>query len=185
MRRGGGRHRERGVQSDAMARNPFQVLGLPPRYDLSAADIERAYLTLASQLHPDAPGATEFSPAAGAEETNRARQILKNPEARGNALLEVLGGSTKEQDRSLPAGLLAEMMEVRGEMESAGQEDRRRWEQWAEQRRAEHEQRVGALFASVAREGASADRLRAIRLELNAWRYIERMLEQVSGPGGL
>ncbi|MFN7020689.1 MAG: iron-sulfur cluster co-chaperone HscB C-terminal domain-containing protein [Phycisphaerales bacterium] len=166
--------------------DPFVVLGLERRFDLSPAEVERAYLARAAGLHPDVVGALgpDVEGAGPSEELNRARQVLKDPESRGNALLALLGGPAKEQDRSLPDGFLAEMMEVRERMEAGGAAERERWEGWAEQRRSSHERNVRELFSRAA-GGETADSghetLRAIRRELNAWRYIERMLEQSGG----
>lgn len=192
-----GKVKRRGVRNSApigaeeplvkcgMPWDPFKVLGLERRFDLSPADVERAYLARAAGLHPDVVGGSgPDDGTVSSEDLNLARQQVKDPEARGNALLELLGGPAKEQDRSLPDGFLAEMMEVRERMEAGGEAERERWEGWAEQRRSSHEQAVRGLFGRVAGGGTEDSRqamLRAIRRELNAWRYIERMLEQTGG----
>jgi hypothetical protein len=49
---------------------------------------------------------------------------------------------------------------------------------WALQRRQQHIDTVRAMFASIS-ESPSPETLAAIRRELNAWRYIERMIEQL------
>lgn len=169
-----------------MAYDPFEMLGLPRRFGLGAGEIERAYLARAAEVHPDA-GAFDRAGVTAAD-LNRARQDLKDPESRANILLELLGGPSKEADRSLPDGFLMEMMEVREEMEQGGgREDRSRWDNWAEQRRSGHEREVGALFDRIADLSADNPRtLAAIRTRLNAWRYIERMIEQINeGPGAI
>ncbi|MCL4743081.1 MAG: DnaJ domain-containing protein [Phycisphaerales bacterium] len=158
--------------------DPFDALGLPARFELDEGTIRRAYLARVGAVHPDAAGGE----GAEASNLNEARATLSDPEQRANALLDRLGGPSKEADRSLPDGFLARMMAVREEVEadlaSGGAEARARWEAWAVEQRREHERRVGAMFAGLA-DGASADALRAIRTELNAWRYVERLIEQL------
>ncbi len=88
--------------------DPFDILGIPPGFELNPAALGRAYLALAARLHPDIargdPDASIRSAAA-----NRAKAILENPESRAAALLARLGGPSKESDRSLPPGFLADI----------------------------------------------------------------------------
>lgn len=176
-----------GHYSPAMTWDPFAMLRLPRTFALERAEIERAYLRRVGEAHPDraGPETEEHDERPFAAEINRARQDLLDPETRGNVLLGLLGGPSKEADRSLPDGFLMEMMEVRGEMEAdsavGGGEIVDKWEAWGEARRAEHIRAAGELFAEIERAGATATGLKAIRTRLNAWRYIERMLEQVGG----
>lgn len=73
-----------------------------------------------------------------------------------------------------------EMLEVRDQLEEAKRsrdpEDIARLEEWADQQRAMWIERVTTLFAS---HGESDDRRDEIRESLNAWRYIERLIEQL------
>jgi DnaJ-domain-containing protein 1 len=163
--------------------DPFTTLGLPPRFDLGPAEVERAYLARVAAAHPDMRAGADDSSA----DLNRARRELKDPESRASALLSLLGGPAKEDDKSLPPGLLMEMMEAREELAaavSAGARDdaaAERWESWATARRAAHQAAVAELFAKIAAlppaDPAREPILRAVRVELNAWRYVERMLE--------
>ena len=161
------------------AHDPFTALGLEPRFDLTDAEIEAAYLTRVASVHPDtAPaGTTPADPAA----LNDARAALLDAERRANALLAHLGGPGPSEDKSLPDGFLMEMMEVRGEIEDAidsgGDAERARWEAWADERRAEFVHDVSARFAAA--DGSLPEPLAAIRTRLNAWRYIERLIEQL------
>lgn len=169
------------VTMDAFAR-----LGLPRRFDLDRAAIERAYLSQAGAAHPDAlavSGLSDEPSGAESSELNRARQDLLNPESRAALLLSLLGGPSKESDRSLPDGFLMEMMDVREQMEAAAAARDAaavgRWHDWAESQRSGHARAVGELFKQVEGGGSTSELLKAIRTRLNAWRYIERMLEQV------
>jgi molecular chaperone HscB len=165
----------------------FARLGLPRRFDLDRATIERAYLSLAGAAHPDAlgtPGLSDDPSDAASSDLNRARQDLLDPESRASLLLALLGGPSKESDRSLPDGFLMEMMEVREQMEAAAAARDaaalERWRNWAEDQRIGYARSVGELFKQVERDGPRPEILKAIRTRLNAWRYIERMLEQIA-----
>lgn len=111
-----------------------------------------------------------------------ARATLADPEQRAVALLAALGGPSASADRSLPDGFLMEMMELReqveSELEAGGPGARDRWAGLAEARRRAHIGRVGAMFAALG-DPASPNELGAIRRELNAWRYTERLIEQL------
>jgi molecular chaperone HscB len=187
--------------------DPFDVLGVPARYDLSAADLRAAFLRRSAALHPDVTGdagASEGPDEESAAALNEAKELLTNPESRAEALLRRLGGPRKEEDRSLPPAFLQEMMEVREEIEGAVEgkdaDAIRKWEEWAEERRRGHMKTVGGIFAELlgrAERGAEEERgggegtlqaRRAIRMELNMWRYVERLIEYIDrreeGGGG-
>ncbi len=171
-----------------MPGNPFQLLGLEPTFHLNSGALQRAYLRRIATLHPDHGGGeepgSEFGSEAGPDSAalNRARRELEDPERRANAVLAALGGPAKEQDKSLPDGFLMEIMETREAVEAASTEaERARWRAWAAERRAEYSERVGVMFeeATSAEQSERSGRLAAIRRELNAWRYIERLIEQL------
>lgn len=162
------------------ASDPFTLLGLPRSFEVDQAALQRAWLSGTARLHPDRPDAPPDAASLLAA-MNRAKKTLEDPENRANALLTLLGGPSKEQDRSLPDGFLVEMMETRekmeGEIVSEGDAARRRWDEWAAARRAEHLAAVRTLFNRAHRP--DPETLGLIRRELNAWRYIERMIEQL------
>ncbi|GAB4517730.1 MAG: hypothetical protein Tsb0013_21980 [Phycisphaerales bacterium] len=154
--------------------NPFALLGLEAAYDLDPRALERRWLQRSAKLHPDRVG-DDAEAARELARVNRAKATLSDPESRANALLSLLGGPAKEDDKSLPDGFLMEMFELRDEHASGDDETRSRLEAWGEQRRAEHERAIASMFESLS-DPPSEHELRAIRLELNAWRYIERFL---------
>jgi molecular chaperone HscB len=168
--------------------DPFDTLGLPPRFDLDAAAVERAYLAGVASCHPDLAGddadrAAEASRRAAA--LNRAKAVLLDPEARARALLERLGTGGAGDERELPEGFLAEILDTRMAVEEARASGDReaiaRLRGWAASERERYVGRVSELFREVeGGGGATAERARDIRRELNAWRYIERMIEQVA-----
>lgn len=169
--------------------DPFGALGVPRRFDLDPAAVHRAYLMRVGSLHPDLGGAgggdAEEADRASAV-LNQARDTLLDPERRAAALLALLGGPAASEDRSLPEGFLMEMMDVRerAEAECADPEGHARWSAWAAQRRADSIGEIGGLFAAAA-ERPGEETLAAIRRALNAWRYVERMIEQLDPSGSL
>jgi molecular chaperone HscB len=166
--------------------DPFSRLGLPHRFDLDPADVQRAHLRLVAKLHPDRI-ADPVERAAAQNRTaalNEARDVLLNAERRANRLLVLLGGPAKEDDTSLPDGFLMEMMEIRQQIEEViacgDAQQHAHWTQWARQQRDEYTARVAELFASITHESQpDGATLAAIREQLNAWRYIERLIEQL------
>jgi curved DNA-binding protein CbpA len=151
--------------------DPFETLGLPPKFDLAPSDLRAAYLARVSRLHPDATGTDDQ-----AARINDAKKILEDPESRARALLARFeGAATPADPGALPDGFLMEILEIREAMESAS--DPARFQELAESRRAAHIARVSELFAAA--DQPSDARLAEIREELNAWRYTERMIEQI------
>ncbi|HEX8878320.1 MAG TPA: iron-sulfur cluster co-chaperone HscB C-terminal domain-containing protein [Phycisphaerales bacterium] len=149
--------------------DPFAILSLPRRFDLADAAIRRAFLTKVQSAHPDAGGDQDI----GATLT-QARDTLLNPESRADALLLLLGGPAKDADKSLPPGFLMEIMETREALDAALASkdiaELERLKAWATTERQNYIQTVAAAFA--------AGETKNLRTTLNAWRYIERMLEQ-------
>lgn len=156
----------------------FEILGLPKAFDLDPAALQRAYLAGAARLHPDMTrGSAGDGELADVSDLNRAKAVLSDPERRAEELLAALGGPAKEADKSLPAGFLMRIMDVRTELDGARQSGDAaavsRWRSWAQEQRAEFVRTVREMFARA------APPLAEIRRTLNAWRYIERMIEQM------
>lgn len=168
--------------------DPFATLSLPRTFRLDPSEVQSAYLRAASRAHPDRfqDPQDRVEAEVRTAKLNEAKNILLDDEARADSLLRLLGGPAKEADRSLPHGFLLEMMEIRQRLEEDLASDdaaaRTRWKAWAAQQRSGRVERVGSLFEQ-AKTGASAGALAAIRLELNAWRYIERVIEQLDSVG--
>lgn len=168
--------------------DPFAALGLPRTLDLSSDQIQRAYLVRMAAAHPDAgsdavPDAdppTEHDASLEAARLNDARRTLAHPERRAIALYTLLsldaGRSPDSKiDAALPAGFLMEIMSIREQIESAVAAQSlpqiESWREWAIGQRSAYLNAVGELLAG--RDFANA------RQQLNAWRYIERLIEQL------
>jgi len=157
--------------------DPFAILGLEPRWNLSDSAVEQAYLRRIASAHPDL--VSDSGDANLASDINLAKLQLLDPLLRAEALLHRLGGSNHGSSKALPPGFLAEMMALREEVEGAIADDpdgaqRAAWRAHAERRRAAHLARLADLFQDAS--GQSRD---AIRTELNAFRYTQRLIEQL------
>lgn len=161
---------------------PFELLGITPAFMIDKAQLQAAYLRRAAQLHPDISHLPEEDAASATAELNRARAVLADPESRADALLRVLGGSAKETDKSLPDGFLMEIMEIREAVDIAlaggDAAQRAHWQAWTQNQRQHYIDKVAEQFRALSTPPAPLA-LRDIRKTLNAWRYIERLLEQL------
>jgi molecular chaperone HscB len=159
--------------------DPFQTLGLPRSFSVDAAGIDQAYFARSAALHPDIAAADPEAPRRMAA-LNEARAVLSDPERRADALLLALGGPSRQQHKELPPGFLMDIMDIREQIEAAvgDRGQRQQWEAWAAQRRAQAMSEVGAMF-SLLGPSPAPEALAAIRTRLNAWRYIERLIEQL------
>ena len=164
--------------------DPFETLGLPRRFDLDPAELHAKYIQASSACHPD----RHTDPVAQADAAeriafiNQAYTVLSDPEKRADALLKLLGGPAKEDDKSLPPALLIEMMEIREQLEQVIAENNKaelaKCRGWADDQRNAHLLKIADLFKDPG-DALSDTTAKAIRLELNTLRYIQRMLEQM------
>lgn len=101
----------------------FERLGLPRRFSVDAAAIEREYLARSRAVHPDFHQlGTVGEQRASLELTaalNEANLTLRDPIRRAEYLLTLYGGPTGLQEKSLDQMFLMEMMDVREQLEAA------------------------------------------------------------------
>jgi molecular chaperone HscB len=172
--------------------NPFQALSLPASFDVDLSLAHQRYIAASAANHPDR-FTDPLDQADAAERSaliNDAYRTIKDPASRAEALLALLGGPAKESDKSLPPDLLMEMMEAREGLDEAkdtgDQSQINKWRDWATQRHAVHLSRIAELFGQLqppgqpqdATQPASQATLKAVRVELNALRYFERMIQE-------
>lgn len=170
----------------------FAVLGVPHRFDLDPADLHRRFLAASAANHPDryTDPDQQQEAARRAAQINEAYRRLADPETRAKALLALLGEGDEWDEKSLPPELLMEVLEIREEMEQAiAQQDHEtltRLRGWAQQQRAGYLKRIAEFFDSVNSSSGPqrSQTLQKIQLQVNALRYIQRMLEQMPGGDG-
>ncbi len=159
--------------------DPFALLGVSAEFPVDEARLRQAWLKATALNHPDRaadPAAAHRTLSA----VNEAYRTLSDPERAANALLARLGGPSPDQAKALPDGFLMEMLEVRDELEEAkASKDPAKiakLEAWANEQRGMWIERVSEQFEAY---GEHSDQRDAIRESLNAWRYIERLIEQL------
>jgi hypothetical protein len=167
------------------ADDPFDILGVPPSFDLAREAIEKAAMSRVLLTHPDTAGLSngqhdDEEAAVAAARIHAARDVLLHEESRADALLLRLGGPSREADRSLPAGFLMEILEVRESLEAAvarkDQDAIATWKRWGMAQRADLAKQTSALFARAIEAPSSLQHIRPV---LNRWRYIERLIDQL------
>ncbi len=170
--------------------DPFKTLDLPPRFDLDTGDLHTRFIQASAATHPDryTDPVQQAQAAERAAEINHAYAVLSDPERRADALLTLLGGPAKDQDKSLPPDHLMDMMETRETLEAAvANQDHAELDKlraWAHDHREAHLKKIAELFAESANDSGNElpdPTAKAIRLQLNALRYIQRMLDQMPG----
>jgi molecular chaperone HscB len=164
--------------------DPFAILGLPRRYDLDKAALDRRYRDLQQALHPDkytAAGASERALTLGkAMEVNEAYRVLRDDQARAEALLSLLGGAADPHEPADPE-LLMEMMELREALSEAREQGQ------AEKvaalaadvgdKTAAARDELARLFAAVGGEPKLLAQARALTSRM---RYYRRFLDEVA-----
>ena len=165
------------------AANHFDLLGLPARYALDAARLERGYRDLQSRVHPDrfaaSPEAERRVAMQWAARANEAYRTLRDPIARARYLLSLKGYDTgEESNTSMPPDFLMQQMEWR--------------EAVAEAREASDAGALGRLRGDIAKSRAEMLGLleRALDAERNydagcslvrKLRFLDKLDEEISG----
>jgi molecular chaperone HscB len=163
--------------------DPFETMGVDPRFDLDLDKLAERHRDLSRALHPDryagVPAAERRMALGRAIEVNDAYRVLKDPVRRAEALLRRAGVSVGETAEPKPSqALLMDMMERREEL--------------ADARRAKDLQAVNKL-AMVVRDrerdvlsslgqtlGADGSAVTQALPFLGELRYLRRFLDEVS-----
>lgn len=180
-----------------MARDHFEVLGVPRRYHLDGAELEEKYLALQKETHPD-----RFAKAAPKErldavvrntELNDAYKVLKNDVKRAEYLLKLEGIDLGDEKPQATTGatkqlvvdprLLMEVMELRESLADArgeGDEAKVR-ELTADVQRRQGEAKKIVEDGFTAFEKGDRGKLDAIARALVSLRYYARFMDEVEG----
>jgi molecular chaperone HscB len=162
--------------------NPFELLGVPKRFDLDARVVRTAWMRRAADAHPDADGALDPSLAI-----NEAYRKLCDPATRATALL-LARNAPAVDERRLPDGFLLEMVALRERVDEAAGDAA-----LLAELRAEADGRRSEAFAEIANafsesgqgESLSMDVAQRVVTALNVARSFDRMLEQLDRESGL
>ena len=101
----------------------FDRLGLPRRFAVDAAELERQYLARSRAVHPDYHSTGSAGDLSASLELsaalNEAYNTLRDPFARAEYLLGIEGGPSAGEHKQVPPAFLAEMLELREQLEEA------------------------------------------------------------------
>ncbi len=159
----------------------FERLGLPRRFRLDAADLERNYLARSREVHPDFTGNDPASLRESAA-LNEAYATLRDPFRRAEYLLVVEGGPSAADVKQMPAAFLEEMLELRmriEEVRQAGGPERQAMEADLARRRDGLLEEAAAQFDRLAGTADRAAVLAAVRQTLNAAKFIQGLLRDL------
>ena len=158
----------------------FDRLGLPRRFALDAAAVEREYLARSRALHPDYHRLGSSAEQAASTELsaglNEAYTTLKDPFRRAEYLLKLQGGPSAGELKDVPPEFLEEMLDLRMEIAglTADSPAAAAMEKQLAQRRDALLSRVGDLL-----DGTSPDRLTEARRLLNATKYVQNLVRDL------
>lgn len=163
--------------------NLFELLGIERTYDVDPADLRRRYLNVARSIHPD-----RFSGAADeamrvsmrlSARLNRAAEVLGDALLRAEYLLELSGGASAATDKSVPPDVLNDALLLREELDEvrAAADDGARAALRAGIQ-AKFDTLSAAIAAGARQLPGDDDVQRKLRIDLNAAKYYQRLLEQ-------
>lgn len=171
--------------------DPFDLLGVEPRFDLEKADIEGRQRELSKVLHPDrfsnAPAGERRAALGKAMSVNEAARLLKDPVQRGHALLARLerdgAAMAPHGDVRVSPNLLMEVMDWREELAGAlTRQDKatvERIAQVARERRAVLLSQLREGFEQLSNQSGAASLVQTVAQGLAALKYLERLSEEV------
>ena len=164
----------------------FERLGLPRRFSIDAAALERAYLAASRAVHPDYHAAgTDEDLAVSLEASaavNEAYATLRDPFTRADHLLGLLGGPTATEHKQMPPAFLAEMLEAREQVEEARGNPgaTARLEAAFTGQYNELMAQVGGAFGRLEIGPPAANLLAQVRGLLNAAKYVRGLLRDLN-----
>jgi molecular chaperone HscB len=168
-------------------KDAFDVLGLPPAFDLETKTLEQRYRDLQRALHPD-----KFAQASAAERrrslshavsVNDAFRVLRDPIERAALLLARFGGATREHGGgTADPALLMEVMELREQLsDTKANRDTKAREKLANEVRTLDRRSTDELRqAFVSLEAGDRGALDVAARALSRLRYYRRFLDEVA-----
>lgn len=176
------------VDPAGLAADYFTLLDVPRRFDIDEQQLYRNYLALTRHAHPDlhANDTAEVQQLhlRISANVNDAYRALKDPASRAAYLLQLLGGKSSADDKSVPDGFLGTMMMLQEEVEDAqgagNDEELARLDEVLTTQRDGLLHRIAGLFEehqqAVICEATRKDLLDEIRKQLNAVSYAQKLL---------
>ncbi|MBI2194645.1 MAG: Fe-S protein assembly co-chaperone HscB [Planctomycetes bacterium] len=169
----------------------FDRLGTPRTYDLDTSSLEQQLFNLTRRFHPDFFAGKESEQQqlslVHSASLNQAYATLRDPFERAEYLLHLWGGVTSSEDKRTPPGFLDEMLGLREKLEEARVSNDSGALAALHAALLERQRRLltelGRSFRDVEKNGAGAgaEAMAAIRMALNAAKYINGLVRDSSG----
>jgi molecular chaperone HscB len=161
----------------------FERLGLPRRFSLDDAEIERHYLARSREVHPDffqlGGGLEQRASLELSAALNEAYVALRDPFRRAEYLLQLEGGPSPSEMKEMPAVFLEEMLELRMEIEEIKQKPDSPAFAVIEQQLAKRRDRLIKQIGDLFDPEVGPDRLKEIRRSLNAAKYVQGLIRDL------
>ncbi len=163
----------------------FELFGLKRLYDIDATALQKTYLAITRNTHPDAfataDATTQSLMLRMAATINRAYETLKDPILRAEYLLESSGGKSAADDKRVPPELLGQVMIMREEIEEAKSSGDAatltRFREQVSRQKDSALQRLADLSRLLDDGGESVRD--DLRLQLNSMKYFNNLLAQL------
>jgi molecular chaperone HscB len=163
------------------SKNHFALFGLPVAFEVDVAALERTWLDLQREIHPDrfasASDAEQRLAAQWATRVNEAYRTLKTPIDRGRYLLRLHGVDTGEEtDTAMPLEFLAQQMEWREAVQGArAAGNAEKLAALADEESASRQR----LIAELAGQLRAAESFPAARVTVRKLRFIDKLSEEI------
>lgn len=166
--------------------DPFELLGIDPRFDLDLSEVEKRHRDLSRTLHPDryvgSPAAERRRALSKAIEVNEAWRQLKDPINRAEALCARLGipVDASSYPPAAPAFLM-EMMELREALsEAKAARDLSALEQLRHSVQGSENACLSSVESSFSGAASGATLPEGLVKNLGELRYYRRFLDEVA-----
>lgn len=163
--------------------NYFELLGFEPNYKIDEAELRRRYLHNSRDVHPDQHGGAEADAELSLRTSarlNEAYRVLADPILRAEYLLEVAGGKSSREDKTVPQEVLTQAMMLREGIEearAAGNEDA--LATCRQQAERLYDRALGGIGKLAEQLPGTYQARHELRARLNAVKYYQKLLDQV------
>lgn len=175
------------VLQDTEGAHYFTLLGLTRTYDINLDDLHERFVERSRQVHPDyytgQDGDAQTLAMHNSAKLNQAYRTLRDPLERAEYLHALAGGLSTADSKSVPPEFLAEIMELREDVDQAKRKndtetlDRIRNRLIAN--RCEIHQAIALLARQTAHPEVTPDILADLRMQLNAISYVNTLIRQL------
>jgi len=160
----------------------FELLGFQPRFDLDPGELRQRYLQTSRDVHPDSRGSAADSALSLriCAQLNEAHRVLADPVLRAEYLLEVCGGKSGAEDKSVPQDVLNTALTLREELEAArAADDEAACDEIEARARGLYEGALARITNLARHLPGDEQTRRQLRTTLNSIKYHRRLLETV------